>query len=443
MKNKLFISVVFGCMFWSVGFSQNTIELTFEAGNNGQVIALDSILVRNLTENDEVMLIAPENSLILVLTAINENELLQKFSFEVSDVFPNPVTNEGVFRLIIPENGVVEMFVTDITGRRTAFFMEKLSAGIHSFSFIPGEASIYFVTTRYHNISKTFKIVANHCENKKCVLHYDGNTDTYSNRKNTRFFTELAFQPGDELLLVGYSGSEESGMADSPVESQDYYFEFATNIACPSVDSLFYEGQWYHTIQVYGQCWLKENLNVGTKILGSTNQTNNGMIEKYCYGNSDAMCGTYGGLYVWDELMQYTQEPRSQGICPEGWHIPTDAELNILEGAVDSYYPIGDPVWNTLGMRGTDCGKNVKSLSGWINNGNGSDTFGMTILPTGYWFQNGFFDLGDGCTLFSSTITGTDPYYRGISYASNKIIRNISTWQVGSPVRCVKNLQSF
>ena len=43
-----------------------------------------------------------------------------------------------------------------------------------------------------------------------------------------------------------------------------------------------------------------ENLNIGTMITGSGNQTDNDTIEKYCYNNSTTNCDTYGGLYLWD-----------------------------------------------------------------------------------------------------------------------------------------------
>jgi len=90
------------------------------------------------------------------------------------------------------------------------------------------------------------------------------------------------------------------------------------------------------------QCWFKENLNVGTMINGTHNQTNNSVIEKYCYNNLTSNCDIYGGLYQWGEMVQYlngtsnttTWNPpptgNVQGICPTGWHIPKDAEWTVL-----------------------------------------------------------------------------------------------------------------
>ena len=102
-----------------------------------------------------------------------------------------------------------------------------------------------------------------------------------------------------------------------------------TNCGQPLTDSR--DGQSYNTVQIANQCWMAQNLNVGSKINGSDEQSNNGTIEKYCYNNDAANCAVYGGLYQWDELMNYLTSSNAtpsgrQGICPDGWHIPSEAE---------------------------------------------------------------------------------------------------------------------
>jgi len=78
------------------------------------------------------------------------------------------------------------------------------------------------------------------------------------------------------------------------------------------------------------RCWLKENLNAGLMIDSSQSMQDNGYFEKYCYHNNVDSCAKYGGLYQWDEIMQYTTQQGVQGICPPGWHVPTDAEWTSL-----------------------------------------------------------------------------------------------------------------
>ena len=88
---------------------------------------------------------------------------------------------------------------------------------------------------------------------------------------------------GDELLYICYMDTLQSGVLDSPEDNKSYTFQFATNIPCPGTPTVEYEGQIYNTIQIFSQCWLKENLNVGTMIQGGVGMSDNGLVEKYCY----------------------------------------------------------------------------------------------------------------------------------------------------------------
>ncbi|MCK4980234.1 MAG: hypothetical protein KAS62_07550, partial [Candidatus Delongbacteria bacterium] len=174
------------------------------------------------------------------------------------------------------------------------------------------------------------------------------------------------------------------------IDKNDIWYEnYGYEIQVPSLDTIWTcgdtlfdprNGQNYSTVQIGDQCWMAENLNIGTRIDGVDDPADNCIIEKYCYDNDNANCNTCGGLYSWDEMMQYDTTEGIQGICPPGWHIPTDDEWKILEGTVDSQYPVGDPEWDGTSVRGFDAGLNLKSTSGWILNGNGTGLYGFTAL---------------------------------------------------------------
>jgi uncharacterized protein (TIGR02145 family) len=91
---------------------------------------------------------------------------------------------------------------------------------------------------------------------------------------------------------------------------------------CPGLPTVTYAGKVYHTVQIGSECWLNENLDIGTMIEGTGDAADNGVIEKYCYGNDPANCTLFGGLYQWSEAMQYDTTAGVQGICPPGWHLP-------------------------------------------------------------------------------------------------------------------------
>lgn len=91
-------------------------------------------------------------------------------------------------------------------------------------------------------------------------------------------------------------------------------------------------GNGYNTVKIGTQCWMAENLNTGTMLAsGSTDPSDNGIIEKYCFDNNSMNCDTYGGLYQWNEIMAYVTTENTQGICPNGWHVPSHTQLQTLE----------------------------------------------------------------------------------------------------------------
>jgi uncharacterized protein (TIGR02145 family) len=72
------------------------------------------------------------------------------------------------------------------------------------------------------------------------------------------------------------------------------------------------------------------NLDYGNSLSGALTQRDNCTPEKFCYNDNPGSCTTMGGLYQWDELMQYINASASQGLCPPEWHIPTENEWNTL-----------------------------------------------------------------------------------------------------------------
>ena len=101
-------------------------------------------------------------------------------------------------------------------------------------------------------------------------------------------------------------------------------------------------GNTYATQLIGTQCWMAKNLDFGTFTPYSAYQTNNCLAEKYCYDDLPGNCTLTGGLYQWDELMQYQSAPGSQGLCPPNWHVPSEAEWFALESNLSGQGNAGD-----------------------------------------------------------------------------------------------------
>jgi len=204
---------------------------------------------------------------------------------------------------------------------------------------------------------------------------------------------------------------------------------------CPGVPTVAFAGQTYNTVQIGTQCWLKENLNVGTMILGSQDQTNNNIIEKYCYNDSTSNCFNYGGLYQWAEVVQYqngatnTTSPNPafrgnvQGICPNGWHIPTYVELQ------------------TLGIAVSNDANALKAIGQGTGSGVGTNTSGFSTLLSGVRGSNGYFlHLNNFTYYWSSTELGSnDAYGMILGYYDSGINWYDLIKDGGFSVRCCKD----
>ncbi|MCX6269277.1 MAG: fibrobacter succinogenes major paralogous domain-containing protein [Bacteroidetes bacterium] len=198
---------------------------------------------------------------------------------------------------------------------------------------------------------------------------------------------------------------------------------------CPGTQTVVYSGQTYNTVLVGTQCWLKENLNVGTKLSGLQNQSNNSVTEKYCFGNIDANCTVYGGLYQWDEAMQYVATAGTTGICPPGWHIPTDAEWTALSVFLSGAAAAGGKMKET-------------GTAHWAapNTGaNNSSSF--TALPGDYRDELGdFLALNyDAYFWSSSASTSTFAWSRYLINTTAEVFRDDMEKITGLSVRCIKN----
>jgi len=112
------------------------------------------------------------------------------------------------------------------------------------------------------------------------------------------------------------------------------------------------DGNYYKVVKIGAQTWMAENLNVGKSILNTIEQKDNGIIEKYCYNNDNNNCNIYGGLYSWAEAMQYNPEDggiigTTQGVCPDGWHIPSGHEWGRLRDYCGGYQNAGENLKET------------------------------------------------------------------------------------------------
>ena len=206
-------------------------------------------------------------------------------------------------------------------------------------------------------------------------------------------------------------------------------------------EMLSYESQEYTTMQFGTQCWMTQNLDVGTMINSLLNPTDNDTIEKYCYLDLPANCTTYGGLYRLSETMQYIDSEAFQGICPNGWHIPTDEEFKTLEMHLGMTQEQAD----AFGFRGTNEGSKLATdfwVAGALVADPFFDTSGFKALSTGTISNIGVSTSAGFSTYYwSSTTSGNlvNGIVRNLSFNFSSIGRENLNFPFSLSVRCIED----
>lgn len=193
-----------------------------------------------------------------------------------------------------------------------------------------------------------------------------------------------------------------------------------------------YDGRSYRTVLIGTQCWMKDNLNIGkwTDQGQLQKQTNNGVIEKYCYGNDFTNCDQWGGLYQWDEMMQYVQTANAQGICPTGWHIPSSQDWKTLIRYLGGESLAGGKIKYT-------------GSNGWATPNVGADnSSGFTALPGGYFdymAQRWHNQYSNGYFWSSETITKSTAVAMMVSSDRGDLDLYEEFMPSALSVRCIRN----
>jgi len=212
-----------------------------------------------------------------------------------------------------------------------------------------------------------------------------------------------------------------------------------------SCGSINYGGKTYETVILGYQCWMKQNLNIGNRIDDISEQTNNAVIEKYCYGNVESNCDVFGGLYQWNEMMNWTASSNSnpsgiQGICPPGWHLPSDNEWCQLVTYIDQTINCSSTGWT-----GTDAGGKMKEpgITHWATPNTGAtNSSHFTAFAGGLHVPGGGFNsLFSGAIFWSATeISSSNAWYLHLHTSSTQVYHNNDNQKLfGFSCRCLKD----
>ena len=230
-------------------------------------------------------------------------------------------------------------------------------------------------------------------------------------------------------MIVHETGGNTVTFQIANVDSVTYDTTAITTRGATFTDSR--DGNTYATVSIGNQCWMAENLRYDVPSVFGASDTI----------NSASASTTYGRLYDWATVMNNSTTSSSnpsgvQGICPNGWHLPSDSEWNEMEMA------LGMPAADTAntGYRGTH-GTEMKSTTGWSNSGNGTNASGFNAFPAGRYYSGSFGFLGDYALFWSSTENSSTSgvWGRYLYYGSTGVYRSDIPKPNGYSCRCTKD----
>jgi len=236
------------------------------------------------------------------------------------------------------------------------------------------------------------------------------------------------------------------GCIDPMAENYDPYAS-EDDGSCVGVDpcsnelTVTFDGYTYDLVAIGDQCWFAENLRNehyanGDVIPGElsngewsdADDTNLG--AQAIYNNDASNLTDYGRLYNWFAVDD------ARGLCPSGWHVPTDGEYMTLEMALG----MSESEANGTGYRGTDQGTQMKSSASDSPSWDGTNTSGFSGLAGGYRNYGGdFYNEGYAGYFWSASAYGTYAWYRRLDGGYTEVGRYDGSQRFGFRVRCVRD----
>jgi uncharacterized protein (TIGR02145 family) len=226
----------------------------------------------------------------------------------------------------------------------------------------------------------------------------------------TSIFTPSTAGLGSKIITYSYTNS---GLC-SKTATASIVIRHASSVICGSPITDPRDNKVYPTVQIGTQCWLASNLDYGTIIQDDIHQTDNCIPEKY--RNPASSLQYPASVYQWDELMKYDDSPAGQGLCPPGWHVPTESDWTTLFNSYTSNAFAGYPLTH-------------------------SGFSGFFAMLSGVQHMNETWDFNGFATFFWSS--DKDGSTRAWSHGMNSEDPSVSSYSAsranGFSVRCLKD----
>ena len=472
------------CIFFillCLPFFAQTLTLTFTAcDTNDRYVQLDRVAVSNITEGWQETLYWPDSVLTLQAgVGIGDVETCHGASLRLSQNTPNPFHGTTFATLMVPVAGDVLVEITDISGRVIETHgRASLQAGTHQLRVTLSTTGVYFLTARMNGQSSSIKMVNQGNGGKEeIVITNDVGTPFIASVPSkqgvvSKGLSTNPFHLGDQMMYVGYAtvdGEEivSYSVEQAPDTSQTVMLRFVISPAaidgqpCPGTPTVTdIDGNVYHTVQLGNQCWMRENLRTtrfanGDSIFIDPNQVPiygwqdvNLNPYRYAPNNDSSNVLVYGYLYNWSAVMHgdsscYDNPSGVQGICPDGWHVPSFTEWEELRICVreQNVFICGDTNINVgKSLAAADCWDSCEEACCVGNNQNTNNATVFSAYPAGIYRNGTWLEYGQHACFASTSDRWDDMLVSYNLYYDKVYVQGfLHEKNDGLSVRCIRD----
>lgn len=417
-------------IFYSINIFCQDIIVDFSGTFQNNSIDLTSVLIENETQGTEILL---EDNFVINLSNPSINSIAEFSENTSTSVYPNPFADKTNIEFLSNYSENVSISVINFMGQNIYYYEGIVFEGKNRISFSSRTSGFFIINVRSKNLNFSEKVFCIKGTENKLKINSISNT---TKSQNTDI---LFYNIGDKLKFTGFYNEMKTVITASPEISNSYNFVF---YECKD-----YEGNSYSTVEIGNQIWTAENIKStkysnGTTLINGNNAGNieNNFTAKYyfSYQNSENNSEIYGKLYTWAAAMNgsvSTNENPSnvQGICPNGWHLPSEAEWDELRDYLGGWEQMHGKV------------KSVGTEFWFSTNEDATNESGLSILPGGIRFDDGEFQyLGEQGFFWNTYGFNTDNSASGYTFfyilpSESYYMYTFNLFTYAQSVRCIKN----
>lgn len=317
MKKKTIIScfaIVATFLLFTFPMELYALNYTISFTGTGASTSVESVVVQNLTKGTTVTV--PTGN-VLNLTDITTSVDNINTSAEQISVFPNPMQEKSTISFFAKSEGITQINVFSLDGKKIIGVNRNLSQGNSSFQLSMPKGA-YTIQVQGNGFSYSAKVISQINSNCKAQIAFSGNENQNTNKpeKSKSAVTTMLYTSGDKLLYKGTSGNYSTIVTDIPSSTKTTNFEF---VECKDGD-----GNNYSVVKIGTQTWMAENLkttkyNDFTSIPYITDAVQwSNLTTSACsaYNNDLSSIASNGVLYNW-------YSTQISNLAPTGWRIPS------------------------------------------------------------------------------------------------------------------------